>query len=69
MDLIAALRTGKPVRRPIAKHYGASRSEWLGNDFVRRLLTRNSAWYAEQPFNLIDETDLMSADWESKADA
>lgn len=71
MNLVEALRTGKPLRRPISKHKGSSRSGWLGNEFVKSYLTSHNNWqqyfggsYAH--YNLVDDVDLLANDWEIK---
>ncbi len=69
MNLIDALKTGKSVRRPIAKHWGATRSGYLGNEYVKNYLVNRSPDWAtlmrEQSLPLITETDLMATDWEA----
>lgn len=68
MNLIDALRTGLPLRRPITKHMGSGKTGYLGNQFVRDLLTANSRWNEYCDFNLINEQDLLALDWETKND-
>lgn len=69
MNIIEALRTGKPIRRPIAKHWGSNQSGYLGNEYVLSLLTqpdyawRYLGWAQTQ---LISESDLLADDWEVK---
>lgn len=66
MNLIEALRTGLPLRRPISKHKGSGKTGWLSNQFVRDLLTSNNRWNEYCDFNLITEQDLLALDWETQ---
>lgn len=71
MNLIDALRTGKPLRLPLAKHKGLTRSEYLGREYViQYLVSASSATiFPELHTNcLINEFDLMSDEWEVKND-
>ncbi len=71
MDIIQALRSGKQIRRPIAKHIGSGRNGWLGNDYVITLLTQNtnSSIFPElHTTQLINKSDLLADDWEYRKD-
>jgi hypothetical protein len=71
MNIIEALRTNRPLRRPVAKHMGSSRSGWLGNQYVRDLLvTKTTATIFPDVHTtmLINESDLLADDWEVKVD-
>lgn len=57
MNIIDALRSEKPLKRPIPKHVG-----WLAHAFIKtKLLTNNN--HAIIP---ITEIDLFANDWEVK---
>lgn len=68
MDIIQALKTGKPVRRPISKHIGSNRSGYLSNEFVLGLLlnegTASMFKNTPQVAQLINKADLFASDWE-----
>lgn len=67
MNLIEALRAGKYVRRPIAKHTGSTRTGWLCRDYVKDLLTSMDGWRVSPRHGqaLINSVDLMADDWEA----
>ncbi len=69
MNLIYALKTGRDIRRPIAKHLGSEGNGWLGRDYVIQILTTPTTSLAHdynyQP-KLIDEEDLLAGDWETR---
>lgn len=69
MNIIEALKTGCPVRRPIAKHMGSDGQGWLGNHYVMDLLlNRNVAIETTDKgvsgARLIGKDDLLADDWE-----
>ena len=69
MNLIEALKTGKPLRRPIAKHKGSNGNGWLGSEFILGLITPNykSVQIPFYPVSyIIDRYDILSEDWEIK---
>lgn len=67
MNLIEALKTGRPVRRPIAKHLGSNEDGWLGNRFVIEELVSLKAWPLNPPErSWVDAHDLMADDWEAQ---
>lgn len=72
MTLVDALRTGKPVRRPIAKHKGSNKGSWLDSDFVMGLLTDRrlgGSFGSEAPYrHLVEPVDVLANDWEVKED-
>lgn len=66
MNLIEALKTGKDLRRPIAKHLGSGGDGWLGNQYVRDyLLAKQDRYYTIW----VDATDLLADDWEIRKSA
>lgn len=72
MNIVDALRTGKPMRRGNNKHRGSSRTGWLGHDWVMGQLLHASqphVWHGFLPqadMPVILELDLMANDWEIK---
>ena len=67
MNLIKALKTGKPLRRPIAKHWGSHKNGWLDNEYVRAMLCPGRSLTYEgypQTSCTIDIYDALSEDWE-----
>lgn len=71
MNIIEALRTEKPLRRPIAKHWGSHGTGWLGNEYIKAILTRTlfeDFWIAQvcSSVHLLTESDIMADDWEVK---
>lgn len=68
MNLVEALRTGKSLRRPVARHVGSCRTGWLDNGYVRAYLTQENQWANYRDFALIKEEDLLADDWEVKSE-
>lgn len=71
MNLVEALRTGKPLRRPVPRHCGSGRTGWLGHDYVMTLLTSTSSasiFGQVHEVQLINSTDILASDWEVKED-
>lgn len=71
LNLIEALKTRKPLRRPIAKHKGSGDDGWLGSEYVKDLLTGYKyagISYDTHSENLVTSNDLMAEDWEVKED-
>lgn len=70
MNLIQALKTGKPLRRPIAKHLGSSGDGWLGNEWVKSLLLppKTSAYLGAPIDRFLSDEDIMADDWEVPPD-
>jgi hypothetical protein len=68
LNLIEALRTGRPLRRPIYKHVGSGGDGWLGNDWLKDLLTCSQYGRCNlehgQLRTTITEEDLLAGDWE-----
>ena len=70
MNIVEALRTGKPLRRPINRHWGSNKTGWLGNDYVIDLLIHNegtSLFFNYSKPQLIIKKDLLAEDWEVKS--
>lgn len=71
MNLIEALRTKKPLRRPIAKHMGSHGDGWLGSAWILRTLVNNGTLqyvigeYPQAAF--LSEEDILANDWEVKS--
>jgi len=71
MNLVDALRSGMPVRRPISKHWGSNRLGYLSNTFVIDYLCGNldrKQLLGAYSIELINVTDLLSDDWEIKGE-
>lgn len=70
MNLLEALRTGKSLRRPIARHLGSCRYGWLSNEYVIDFLvpTTSSAitWLSHERYFPLNREDLFADDWEVK---
>lgn len=70
MNLVEALRTGKNLRRPLAKFLGSNGDGWMGNAFIRTLLLEQGyglMWPGSafsRPSYLLNEEDLLADDWE-----
>lgn len=71
MNLIEALRTGKPLRRPIAKHMGSEGTGYLGSEYVLGILVHLAGlgYYAVSPYEdiiILTAYDIRADDWEVK---
>lgn len=71
MNLVEALRTGLPLRRPISRHMNQGRTGWLGSQYVLLYLTSTSSATLFPPgttVQLINEDDILANDWVVKED-
>ncbi len=70
LNLIEALKTGKPLRRPIAKHKGSYGDGWLSCEYVKSMLGPHYAPYfgAAQDSNWLIICDILAEDWEVKGE-
>lgn len=76
MTIVAALQTGKPLRRNISKHLGSARCGWLDREYVFNLLICGQVpglfvddrGLMDMPIRpiLINEDDLLADDWTVK---
>ncbi len=67
MNLVDALKTGRPLARPIAKHKGSNGDGWLASEFlIGELLAQESIFYYTRNPLWIDRDDLLADDWEVK---
>lgn len=64
MNFSEALKTNKPIRRPIAKHMGSHGDGFLDIDYILNLLTCGQL--REMRPIMIDRNDLLADDWEVK---
>ena len=70
MNLIEALRTGLPLRRPIAKHWGSHKTGWLDSQYVEGLLCPSPdifTWPCSGN-KILTVSDVMADDWEVRQD-
>lgn len=61
-----AIQSGKPIRRPIAKHMGSSGTGYLDIEYVMNLLTCGQIREEVIRPIIIDRNDLLANDWEVK---
>jgi hypothetical protein len=55
VNLIEAIKSGRPLRRPIAKHMGSHGTGWLANSYVVQWIEGG-----------MDMEDFLADDWETK---
>jgi hypothetical protein len=69
MNLIEALKTRLPLRRPIAKHCGSGKDGWLDSEYVIFFLVENKIRFHHfiDQIDIIDRDDLLADDWEIKS--
>lgn len=72
MNLVEALKTGKPLRRPIVKHMGSGGTGYLDSEYAMGLLIcgqiRTSYlgdFFVSRPL-MISDVDILADDWEIK---
>lgn len=70
MKITEALKTGLPLRRPIAKHMGSHKNGYLGNKYVENIIatTMNMTKNFDFEFSgdIINKDDFFANDWEVK---
>lgn len=70
MTIVEALKTGKPLRRPLVKFMGSEGDGYMGHHFIMSYLLHGP--YASgltlsvqsKPSYALDEEDLLADDWE-----
>lgn len=68
MNIVEALQTGKPIRRPVARHLGSAGNGWLGNEYVLSLLSPNERVVSFLGYDVIYpivREDILANDWEA----
>jgi hypothetical protein len=71
MNLVEALRTGKPLRRPIPRHLGSHGDGWLSSELVIDMLTSHASSHVwslglPKPTAWPNRQDILADDWEVK---
>lgn len=72
MNLIEALKTGRPLRRPLVKFMGSNGDGYLGHAFVMSYLLHGpyvsglTLSVQSKPSYALAEEDILAGDWEIK---
>lgn len=74
MNIIEALQSERPLRRPLVKFMGSEGDVWIGHNFMKKFLlagpyiSGSHLSVTVRPSYALDESDLLANDWEIQTD-